>query len=369
MIISCSSKSGYTTSIESDGSVTVKNNSYPIETNIKFDFKELFSIKNISFKNAEGGPDIFVVSDDDKNTFVYNYRNNKILKYNCYGKVINKFAGTGYGPGEITYASNLNLYQDTIQVYNGNNKQFSFYNLDGEFIKHVLLDDEYKESFPRWFDADKFIIIEQTFTLLEKNSFLRYTSYANDSNWCHELAILVKKNDTVIKKVIFESMLKHTKDIFATTWLKHTVRDGKIYYAENSQDFFMFYRISDIGSKELTVTKKYIKVKYPLAIKAMVKLVNPNFFERSLNYVQAISDIKADKYGNIWIRSYADQINPKSENVFHVFDKFGIYVKRIDLSKNTDLEVIENLFFKKDMCYIYASKSKNSECELYVFNY
>lgn len=354
-----------------NGVTFVRNPNKPRDIEFSIVPQKKFSVKNIVFRERqEGSINQYLVVDSTKNIFIYNKNDNKIRKYNNNGELVIEFGGLGFGPGEISSANNLSIHNDTIRVLIMQERKYNYYNLDGKFLECKKVDDNItSEHLPDKFD-EKIKYYYCNYTEMSSNSILRYIRYFNDQYVGKELSVInyVDKGSIKFKKVkLYDEFVKRNFDKYAMEFLKHFYNNGKIYYAENDKNNFRYHVFNSSGKELLVVSKNYRKVKYPKYFIAKMKVLEGVFMPESFKYVQPITDIKSDKYGNVWIKSGEDCHRQKYMNYYQIFNSEGIYTNKIDLSKLTSCTYIKEVSFKDEFMFVYGDDGESDE--LHVFSY
>ncbi len=90
----------------------------------------------------------------------------------------------GKGPGQIVFAYNGGIFNDTISIFDSGFNRITHYDIDGKYLDETTLDDKIAGTLPRFIIVDDKIYLHGTFDVF--------------------LAIIDKKSGTVLKKIDYK---------------------------------------------------------------------------------------------------------------------------------------------------------------------
>ncbi len=80
-----------------------------------------------------------IVSDNDGNIYICDYKANNIKKFNASGKHLKTIGRKGQGPGEFNMPFEISVTNDKLIVWDMGNRRLCAFTADGEFIKSVQI--------------------------------------------------------------------------------------------------------------------------------------------------------------------------------------------------------------------------------------
>lgn len=99
---------------------------------------------------------------DDKTILIFTIKDQVFYRLDSNGKILKRFRHLGHGPGEYSFCSfsYVNPQDSTIQILDDGNQKWITYDLDGNFLKEVSLND--KTARRPIFIADNFIVSDDS---------------------------------------------------------------------------------------------------------------------------------------------------------------------------------------------------------------
>jgi hypothetical protein len=130
--------------IQKSSDVLVSNPKTP-ELKLRMVFKEELSIGKVEGdENYMFGNLIVFNTDDERNFYVSDVNNYRILKYNPEGKYLLTFGRKGQGPGEFQSLNFIRFdKENNLYIYDSINRRISFFNKDGNFLRQIGMKDRY----------------------------------------------------------------------------------------------------------------------------------------------------------------------------------------------------------------------------------
>ncbi|MBN1970234.1 MAG: 6-bladed beta-propeller [Candidatus Delongbacteria bacterium] len=360
----CTGKHEFTEIKNNEGSLIALNNDIPYDVNYFPKIDSCFMIQNIWFYDSNVGPEHFFAIDSLGRIFVYNYKDNFIYNFDGKGTFLKKIGGNGYGPGELNNVNSIHIQNDKLRTFMIDQKKVNIYNLDGEFL-HSKTIDNLMEKTPNWFDKGEFKIYEFSITPLGHDKYLRFFNGWNKYYYAEDISIITE--DKTIK--LDSRQKEFSMDKGALELLRNSINNQKLCIAENSKEKYKINIFDFDGRKLLEINKAYRKKKYPKAVKLAAKIANPNFDVSIIKYMQAIEDVKIDKYDRIWVKPFMNEFDPTSINVYDFFDKNGRYLNKIDIGVISNIKLETSIFFKDDKLMIIGKSNEKKESAIFVFDY
>lgn len=342
-VFSCSENKTYSI-IKKDNIEIINNSGKPANSKLAFEF-----IKKMEIPLNNVGKDQqtaivragFPSMDKNKHIYITDFAKNIVYQFDSSGIFLKTFCNEGDGPGEMRKITGFSVIKNNIYLSDMNNRKISIHDLNGNFIKSIILDKNglfYLKEF-----SNKLIGFSSSITVkndapehMHINSF--FSVYDSDlkqiSNFDErdkkipivDFSLLeILQPSEIIDNFLYLPLINKEKyqiDVYDRNFIKVKV------ITKN-------YNKTSLSSDELQKLKKSIKNE-----------VSSSDKKKSNSYAYAITYLAKDKYSNIWVLNSNEKSQRDQIARFDIFEKQGVLLSSVEnfptnnISKEDALSVL-----------------------------
>jgi 6-bladed beta-propeller len=318
-------------------------------------FKPILEISHDSIPNRIMAKSFSKLIQGKGKLFLSDIGVSDIKMFNQEGKFIKKFGIEGRGPGDLLSPTWMNISNDNLVVYEIGNRRFSYFSMDGKFIKIVKPKPKLKGMIykMRALDDGRFIL-ETTWPEASKENrdifeWRVLNLYSFNMKFIKELYRQKErhykyfKNPGPFRRIILP---------FKPTLYWDTLPGGRIVvgfsgsYQLKIIDFDKNQQTSisrDYVPQEVTRADKELR----LSFKFKKNKAYGKFYKENLefpNYKPVFKQILTDNKGHILVFVFSERDQGKFNHgifLFDVFDSNGSFINRVNV-KNQDELLLKN---------------------------
>jgi len=293
--------------------------------------REVLRIKDQGEEFFFKRPQFVKVSEDG---FVFLHDSNQLLKFTPEGQFVKNLLKKGQGPGEIQQFVRYVLQEKDIFIYDSGNSKILHMNLEGKLLEEFHLTERY--SLLLGLLRDYFILIKTNFSDAEETT-------GNIVDYPMSI-VMLSKNEEVIKEFPGAILRAYRGENFMVSWGRSITimsHDGRFCIWADPEEYMVTVLDMRTGEIVSKFTRQYSRVKAP---KRKMDRPGPKIPERK--YLSDINYIY-DFQGNILV--WTSTFDEKRGMLFDLFDKKGTYLDSFWLNvRGTLIATHKNyLFFRE----------------------
>lgn len=322
---SCSDDKSYTVHVSNEGKKTYLNKNSPSNQDLKIILNKKFEICEFDSTDIDGANSFISMqnADEDKdgNIFILGTNGKGLIqKYDSKGKFIKSFSIRGQGPGEAVYYQKILILNDTISALANNMRMINKFDLNGNFLSSIKIDNFYRDVYKlsdnriagiiwhekKSHDDQSRVIVK---VLLLNNNFKEIEVIAEKE--------IVQKGRISVYSKCYPYICGDNNNLYIS-WLSEEKYLINVYDTKNGEhkyDIKKKNRIKYYNDAEMDHLSKVNKLDMKKKFGKLKK--------------RAINTIHCDKYGRLWVLATKERKDNEMAILFaDIFDK-GVYQKTV----------------------------------------